>query len=291
MAEVRIGVSGWRYAPWRGKFYPLGLPQRRELELIGQTFPTVELNGSFYSLQRPSSFERWREATPPGFTFAVKGGRFITHLKALRDVEVPLANFFASGVLALGDRLGPLLWQLPARRRLDLDRIAEFLELLPRTTARAAELAAGHDERLEGRALTTTDADRPLRHALEVRHESFADPELLRLLSRYDVALVVSDGGESWPVFETPTAALVYVRLHGAAELYVSGYDTAALRSWAQKVRRWHAAGHDVVVYFDNDAKVRAPFDALALTELLADIAVPAPEVLRDDRDVGTLDR
>ncbi|TNC16825.1 DUF72 domain-containing protein [Georgenia sp. 311] len=291
MAEVRIGVSGWRYAPWRGSFYPRGLPQRRELEFIGQTFPTVELNGSFYSLQRPTSYERWRDATPPGFTFAVKGGRFITHLKALSDVDVPLANFFASGVLALGDRLGPVLWQLPARRRLDLDRVAQFLALLPRTTARAAELAAGHDERLDGRALTTTDADRPLRHALEVRHESFADEEFVQLLRHHDVALVVSDGGESWPVFETPTAGLVYVRLHGAAELYVSGYDDAALRSWAAKVRRWHAAGHDVVVYFDNDAKVRAPFDALALTELLADVAVPAPEGLRDVPDVGTLDR
>ena len=274
MAEVRIGVSGWRYAPWRGDFYPPGLAQRRELEHIAATFPTVELNGSFYSLQRPESYARWREETPPGFTFAVKGGRFITHFKQLRDARVPLANFLASGVLALGDRLGPVLWQLPARRSLDLDRIAEFLDLLPSTTARAAELATEHDERLDGRAWTTTDADRPLRHALEVRHASFADPDFLRLLREHDVALVVSDGGASWPVFEETTAGLVYVRLHGAAELYVSGYDDAALRSWAGKVRAWHAAGHDVVVYFDNDAKVRAPYDALALTELLADIAV-----------------
>lgn len=278
MAEVRIGVSGWRYAPWRGTFYPPGLVQRRELEHIAATFPTVELNGSFYSLQRPTSYERWRAETPPGFTFAVKGGRFITHFKQLRDVEVPLANFFASGVLALGDRLGPVLWQLPARQQLDLGRVAEFLALLPSSTARAAELAARHDERLEGRALTVTDADRPLRHALEVRHASFADEEFLRLLEAHDVALVVSDGGATWPVFERPTARLVYVRLHGAAELYVSGYDAASLRSWAAKVRDWHAAGHDVVVYFDNDAKVRAPFDALALTELLGDIVVRPDE-------------
>ncbi len=274
MGEVRVGVSGWRYAPWRGRFYPPGLAQRRELEHIGTTFPTVELNGSFYSLQRPESYARWRQTVPPGFTFAVKGGRFITHFKQLRDVATPLANFFASGVLALGDRLGPLLWQLPARQRLDLDRVAEFLALLPVTTAHAAELATGHDERLAGRAWTTTDVDRPLRHALEVRHASFADRAFLDLLREHDVALVVSDGGETWPVFEEPTARLVYVRLHGAAELYVSGYDTAALREWAAKVRRWHAAGHDVVVYFDNDVKVRAPFDALALTEQLADIAV-----------------
>jgi uncharacterized protein YecE (DUF72 family) len=285
MAEVRIGVSGWRYAPWRGDFYPPGLAQRRELEYIGQTFPTVELNGSFYSLQRPESYTRWRESTPPGFTFAVKGGRFITHFKALRDVDVPLANFFASGVLALEDRLGPLLWQLPARQQLDLDHVAAFLDALPASTAQAALLAERHDERLDGRAWTTTDEDRPLHHALEVRHTSYADPAFLRLLAEHDVGLVVSDGGENWPVFEDVTARLVYVRLHGATELYVSGYDEPALRSWAAKVRAWHESGHDVVVYFDNDAKVRAPFDALALTELLADIAE------RPAAPVGTLGR
>lgn len=285
MPEVRIGVSGWRYAAWRGDFYPPGLAQRRELEYIGQTFPTVELNGSFYSLQRPESYVRWRESTPSGFTFAVKGGRFITHFKALRDVEIPLANFFASGVLALEDRLGPFLWQLPARQQLDLDRVATFLDALPTSTSQAAALAERHDERLDGRAWTTTDADRPLHHALEVRHESYANPAFLQLLAEHDVGLVVSDGGETWPVFEDVTARLVYVRLHGATELYVSGYDEPALRSWAAKVRTWHEAGHDVVVYFDNDAKVRAPFDALALTEMLGDVAE------RPAAAVGTLGR
>src|SRR5690625_3668092 len=221
MAEVRIGVSGWRYAPWRGDLDPPGLAQRPELEHIAATFPTVVLDGPLCSLQRPASYARWREETPPGFTFAVKGGRFITHFKQLRDARVPLANFLASGVLALEDRLGPVLWQLPARRSLDLDRIAEFLDLLPSTTARAAELATEHDERLDGRAWTTTDADRPLRHALEVRHASFADPDFLRLLREHGVSLVVSDGGASWPVFEETTAGLVSVRLHGAAELSV----------------------------------------------------------------------
>jgi len=293
MAEVRIGVSGWRYASWRGAFYPRGLAQRRELEYIAETFPTVELNGSFYSLQRPESYLRWREATPPGFTFAVKGGRFITHFKQLSDVAVPLANFFASGVLALEDRLGPVLWQLPARRRMDLDRVAEFVRLLPRTTHEAAALAEGHDERLDGRAWTEAGTDRRIRHALEVRNATFADPAFYRLLREHDVALVVSDGGTTWPIFEEATAQLVYVRLHGAGELYVSGYDDAALREWGAKVRAWHDAGHDVVVYFDNDAKVRAPFDALALTELLGDIAVvgDGPEDLRDPADLGTLDR
>jgi len=274
MAEVRVGVSGWRYAPWRGTFYPPGLAQRRELEHIARTFSTVELNGSFYSLQHPESYARWRESTPRGFTFAVKGGRFITHFKQLRDVEVPLANFFASGVLGLGDRLGPVLWQLPARQRLDLARLADFLALLPRTTTAAAELARSHDERVADRAWFAPEVDRPVRHALEVRHASFADDAFRALLREHDVALVVSDGGATWPVFEEPTARLVYVRLHGAAELYVSGYDAGALREWAAKVQGWHAAGHDVLVYFDNDAKVRAPFDALALVEMLGDVAV-----------------
>lgn len=274
MAAVRIGVSGWRYAPWRGVFYPRGLPQRRELEHVARTFPTVELNGPFYSLQRPTSYQAWRAQTPPGFLFAVKGSRFITHMKRLVDVEVPLANFLASGVLALGDRLGPLLWQLPARSPFDAERTAAFLDRLPRSTGEAARLARGHDERLEGRAWTTTDEDRPLRHALEVRHASYADQAFTDLLRAHDVALVVSDGAGRWPVLEDVTAGLVYVRLHGDTELYVSGYEDVALAQWAAKIRRWHDDGRDVVVYFDNDAKVRAPLDALTLTELLEDIAV-----------------
>ncbi|HLU64535.1 MAG TPA: DUF72 domain-containing protein, partial [Protaetiibacter sp.] len=190
------------------------------------------------------------------------------------EVRAPLANFFASGVLGLGDRLGPVLWQLPARQRLDLARLADFLALLPRTTTAAAELARSHDERVADRAWFAPEVERPVRHALEVRHASFADDAFRALLREHDVALVVSDGGATWPVFEEPTARLVYVRLHGAAELYVSGYDAGALREWAAKVQGWHAAGHDVLVYFDNDAKVRAPFDALALVELLGDVAV-----------------
>src|ERR671917_1029596 len=170
MASVRIGLSGWRYAGWRGRFYPRGLAQRRELEHVASLFPTVELNGSFYSLQRPSSFRSWRDQTPPGFTFAVKGAQFITHMKRLRDVRTPLANFFASGVLALGEGLGPVLWQLPARAPLDLDTLAAFFELLPTTTADAARLALEHDDRLKEEAWTAIDADRPIAHALEVRH-------------------------------------------------------------------------------------------------------------------------
>ena len=170
--RVRVGISGWRYAGWRGDFYPKGLAQRRELEYAAERLTSIEINGSFYSLQRASSYAAWREATPDDFVFAVKGGRFITHLKRLVDVETPLANFFASGVLALGSKLGPVLWQLPEVLTYDADRLAGFFERLPRTTADAARIAAGHDARVKD-PLTTPLVDAPLRHALEFRSASF----------------------------------------------------------------------------------------------------------------------
>jgi uncharacterized protein YecE (DUF72 family) len=262
---VRVGISGWTYPPWRGVFYPKGLPQRRELEYASHRLTSIEVNGSFYALQKPESWQAWRAETPDGFHFSVKGGRFITHMKKLNDVAVPLANFLASGMLALGDKLGPMLWQLPPNLGFDAGRIADFLDLLPRTTAAAAAMAAGHDERMEGRAFVTADADRPLRHAMEVRHGTFETDAFLDLLRARDVAVVTADTAGKWPMFLEPTASLAYVRLHGDEELYVSGYDDEALDRWAGRVAGWAAAGHDVVVYFDNDAKVRAPVDAMAL--------------------------
>jgi uncharacterized protein YecE (DUF72 family) len=267
MGRVLVGTSGWRYPPWRRTFYPEGLAQRRELEYLSRQVTSIEINGSFYSLQRPESYRAWAADVPDEFVFAVKGGRFVTHLKQLRDVEAPLANFFASGVLALGPKLGPVLWQLPPRMRYDGERIAAFLELLPYSTGAAAELAARHDERLDGRAFTETDADRPLRHAIEARNESFRDPGFARQLRERGVAVVVSDSAGTWPVFDERTADFDYVRLHGQGELYVGGYTADALDGWAERIRSW---GHDVFVYFDNDAKVRAPYDALALLERLS---------------------
>nr|WP_250549806.1 DUF72 domain-containing protein [Pseudonocardia sp. H11422] len=287
VADIRIGTSGWRYPPWRGTFYPQGLVQRRELEHLSRAVRTIEINGSFYSLQRPENYQAWAAQTPEDFVFAVKGGRFITHMKQLRGVEVPLANFLASGVLALGPKLGPMLWQLPPRMRFDPERLDAFLAMLPRSTGAAAELATRHDERLEGRAFTTTDADRPLRHALEVRHPSFEDPALVELLRAHDVALVVADTAGTWPYLEDVTADFVYARLHGDSELYVSGYTPDALDTWAEKVRAWRDGtspagehtlapaaperpeGRDVYVYFDNDVKVHAPYDAIGLAERL----------------------
>lgn len=271
-ADVRIGTSGWRYSPWRKKFYPPELPQRRELEYLASRLNSVEINGSFYSLQRPSSYQDWAAQTPDSFLFAVKGGRFITHMKKLRDVETPMANFFASGPLALGDKLGPVLWQLPPNLRYDADVVRGFLELLPSSTASAVEFALRHDERLDGRAWTTVDADRPLRHAVEVRHPSFRNRGFVELLREYGVALVVADTAGRWPYLEDVTADFVYVRLHGDVELYTSGYTDEALDRWAEKVRAWD---RDVYVYFDNDAKVHAPFDAIGLAERLSGGRVP----------------
>jgi uncharacterized protein YecE (DUF72 family) len=268
--RVLIGTSGWRYAGWRGDFYPRGLRQRDELAHLSRALTSVEVNGSFYSLQRPSSYAAWAAETPPDFVFAVKGGRFITHMRQLRDVETALANFFASGVLALGPKLGPVLWQLPARLTYDEERLADFFRLLPRTTDEAAALARRHDDKVpEGRALTTAPTSAPLRHALEPRHESFVTDAANALLRRHDVATVISDSAGTWPQLDAITSDLVYVRLHGDTELYTSGYSGEALEEWAARIDDWARRGHDVVVYFDNDVKGYAPHDATRLQQLL----------------------
>jgi uncharacterized protein YecE (DUF72 family) len=275
-ARVRVGISGWRYPSWRGDFYPRGLPQRRELEYVGERMSTIELNGSFYSLQRPASYLRWSEAVPADVVFAVKGSRYITHMLRLRHVETAMANFFASGVLALGDRLGPILWQLPERQEFDAALIEDFLARLPRTTTAALAMAKTHDSRLDGRAWLETDAERPLRYALEPRAASFEDPAVPELLRRHDVALTVADTAGRWPAFGEPTAPFVYVRLHGAEDLYASGYTPAQLDGWAERIRDWRdgvadGVPRDVFVYFDNDARGHAPHDALALASRVED--------------------
>jgi uncharacterized protein YecE (DUF72 family) len=265
---IRIGTSGWVYPPWRGVFYPKGLAQRRELEYISRQVNSVEINGSFYSLQRPSSYLTWSEQTPDDFVFTVKGGRFVTHMKRLKDIEVPLANFFASGVLALRHKLGPILWQLPGNFPFDADLLAAFFEQLPRTTTAAANLAKKHDERLDGRDWTKPGRRGPLLHAIEVRNSSFNTKEFVDLAREHNIALVVADTAGKFPYFEEDTADFMYVRLHGDTEIYASGYTAAALAKWANKIEAWHR-DHDVYVYFDNDMKVKAPGDAIALAKLL----------------------
>ncbi|WP_166206546.1 DUF72 domain-containing protein [Cognatiluteimonas telluris] len=280
---IRIGISGWRYAPWRGVFYPRDLPQRAELDYASRRFDSIEINGSFYSLQTPASYGAWHDATPEDFEFAVKGPRYLTHILRLRNLDKPLANFLASGVLRLRDKLGPMLWQLPPTFRYDADVIEAFLAKLPRSSGQALAVARRRDVgRMRGRSALAIDRDRPLRHAMEVRHESFCTAPFLAQLRRHNVALVVADTGGKFPYAEDVTADFVYVRLHGDAQLYVSGYAGAALDRWATRITAWSQGaelagarriggaarkrgGRDVYCYFDNDAKVHAPFDALAL--------------------------
>ncbi|MBA3564102.1 MAG: DUF72 domain-containing protein [Gammaproteobacteria bacterium] len=291
--NIRIGISGWRYGPWRGKFYPKGLAQRRELEFASRQVNSIEINGSFYSLQTPQSYHDWYEQTPADFVFSVKGGRFITHMKRLRDIEAPLANFFASGVLRLNEKLGPFLWQFPPNFSLDLDRFEAFFELLPPDSQWAEKLARRHDDKVKGRSWMRIDENRPLRHAVEIRHDSFNDERFIRLLRKHDIALVVADMAGKWPFMEDVTSDFIYVRLHGDKKIYVSGYTDAALDTWANKIRCWTRGkdapdaqvvkparkrrSRDVYVYFDNDVKVRAPADAVSLLNKLGVEIPPTP--------------
>lgn len=286
MGKVYIGISGWRYPPWRGVFYPPKLTQAHELEFASRALPSIEINGSFYALQRPESYAAWYEVTPPGFVFSVKGNRYITHMLRLKDIEKPLANVFASGVFNLREKLGPFLWQFPPSFRFDPDRIERFFQLLPQDTAQALQLARRRDDMMKGRSCLEIDQNRPLRHAMEIRHSSFIDPAFVQLLRKYHVALVVADTAGKWPYCEDVTADFLYLRLHGDKELYASGYSETALDRWAKRIRAWREGGEpddaqriaassiplksrDLYCYFDNDIKVRAPFDARSLIDKL----------------------
>jgi uncharacterized protein YecE (DUF72 family) len=287
MGKIFIGISGWRYGPWRGKFYPEGLTQKRELEFASRALPTIEINGSFYALQKPESYASWYDSTPSGFVFSVKGNRYITHIQRLRDIEKPLANVFASGVFNLREKLGPFLWQFPPGFRYDPERVEHFFSLLPRDTKEALKLARKRDKRMEGRSRLAVDKNRKLRHAMEIRNKNFIDESFVALLRKYRVALVVADTAGKWPYQEDVTSDFMYLRLHGDEELYASGYTDEALNRWAERIRAWSTgsepndaarisqkpppkrASRDIYCYFDNDVKVRAPFDARQLIEKL----------------------
>ncbi|MFO1395594.1 MAG: DUF72 domain-containing protein [Burkholderiales bacterium] len=285
--DIRIGISGWRYEPWRGTFYPAGLAQARELEYASRQLRTIEINGSFYSLQSPACYRRWYQDTPEDFVFSVKGGRFITHMKQLVDVGTALGNFFASGVAELREKLGPFLWQLPPRMVFDAEKIERFLALLPRDTDAASALARRHDGKLKVRARIAFGPARRLRHAMEVRHPSFVVPEFVALLRKYGVAFVIADTAGKWPEYEDVTADFVYMRLHGAVTLYQSRYTEEELDRFAARIERWsrgrepadahrmtgrHAPAarrRDVFCYFDNTDKIEAPANAQRLADLV----------------------
>jgi len=279
--EIRIGVSGWTYTPWRVNFYPPGLPQKSELSFASRQFNALEINGTFYGMQVPQSFANWKAATPDDFVFTVKGSRYLTHMLKLTHIETPLANFFASGPLALGAKLGPILWQFPERFGFTHDRLEAFLAFLPRTHREAAALASRHDDRLRAPAHLDVEVDRPLRHCVEIRNEGFREPSFVDLLRRHNVALVCADT-VSWPLLMDVTADFIYCRPHGSTELYKSRYSDEELDRWARRVRAWATGrtmsdgsfvtgpvadgkARDVYIFFDNTDKLQAPDNARTL--------------------------
>ncbi len=268
MSKVRIGISGWTFPPWRESFYPKGLPQKKELEFASRAVTSIEINGTFYSLQRPPTFQTWYRETPNDFQFAVKAPQFMTHVLRLKDCEVPLANFLASGLLCLGKKLGTILWQLPPNVTLKDDRFEKFLALLPHDGKGAAEIARGHGPKVEGRAWTTIEENFPIRHAFEFRHRSFDTPAFRSLLAKHNVAFVCAHEG-SGPFVEEPTADFVYVRLHGEGPKFKKGYPPEEIAEWKKRVDAWSAESRDVYVYFSNDAKEFSPAGALALLDAL----------------------
>src|ERR1700712_1709595 len=284
---TKIGISGWRYDGWRGVFYPKGLQQARELEFASRVVDTIEINGSHYALQTITSYNAWYAATPERFVFSVKGPRYLTHMLRFRDdsARPAMANFFASGVLALREKLGPFLWQFPPNYSFDAERLDRFLNMLPHNTREAVSLARQHDARVK-EPWFQVSRHRKLRHAIEIRHPSFNNPEFVKTLRKHGIALVISDSVAGWPYAEDLTADFMYMRLHGTETLYGGSYTDAALDHWASRIRSWSQGSEpsdavlfsdarararksrDVFCYFDNDQKVQAPFDAQRLKKL-----------------------
>jgi uncharacterized protein YecE (DUF72 family) len=243
--RIRIGIGGWTYAPWRGVFYPDKLPQAKELEYASRAMTAVEINATFYGRQKPKSWESWEKIAPDGFQFAVKGSRYCVMKSKLAEAKEGLAGFFDQGFAALGDKLGPILWQFTHYRRFDPDDIAGFIDLLPDT--------------IDGVKI---------RHAIEPRHRSFDDEKFFELCRARNVAIVLEDS-DDYPCIEADTADFAYARLQRMNEDIETGYDDAALDGFADRARKWTKDGRDSYIFMINGAKVRAPAAALALQERL----------------------
>jgi uncharacterized protein YecE (DUF72 family) len=243
--KIRVGIGGWTYPAWRETFYPDTLPQRRELEYASRRFGAIEINATFYGRQKPKSWEGWAEDVPPGFQFTVKGSRYCVTRPRLADAAEGLGNYFAQGMGVLGEKLGPVLWMLAARRKFDRDDIAGFLKLLPK--------------KLDGI---------PLRHAIEPRHESFRDERFFELCRDHDVAVVFGDDDE-FPCIDADTASFAYARLQRMREKVPTGYDEQALERFEAKARQWQKDGRDAYIFMINGAKERAPAAAIALQKRL----------------------
>jgi len=244
-AQIRVGIGGWTYPPWRGTFYPDKLPHSKELEYASRQFGAIEINATFYGRQSPKSWAAWAKVVPDGFQFAVKGSRYVVTRPKLADAGEGLGVYFAQGMSALGQELGPVLWMLAARRKFDREDIAAFFELLP--------------AKLDGI---------PLRHVVEPRHESFRDEAFFALCRDHNVAVVFGDDDE-FPCIDAATASFAYARLQRMREEVPTGYDGAALDGFAKRARHWTTDGREAYVFMINGAKVRAPSAALALQERL----------------------
>lgn len=293
--EIRIGVSGWQHEGWRGGFYPKGLVQRRELEYASRALSSVEINGTFYSLQKPASFQKWHDETPEDFVFAVKAPQYITHIRRLKNVEEPLANFLASGLLALRAKLGVILWQFPPNVMLKDDRFEKFMQMLPHDTAGALKIAKKHSAKVEGRAYLEAHGNYRIRHAFEFRNFSFQDPGFVEMMREFNVALVMAHSGLKSPYMEDLTSDFIYARMHGQESQYKKGYPSAKLDWWTERVASWVAgrepadadcvssekprlaSKRDAFIYFDTEEKDYAPTDALGLTERLAKLGLVRP--------------
>jgi len=244
--SVHVGNGGWSYEPWRGLFYPKGLPQARELAYVGEHLTGTEINATFYRRQSPASFAKWRDAVPDDFVFALKGSRYCTTRKNLAEAGESIENFLAQGLVELGHKLGPINWQLPGTKKFDADEIAAFLALLP----------PAHE------GLT-------LRHAIEARHESFDDPAFYALVRKAGVAVVLADSPKYAVLEATDAAPFVYARLQNARAELDQGYPDGELDRWAARIRDWEEEDREVFAFFINGAKERAPGAAQALIGML----------------------
>lgn len=275
MTKIYVGMSGWQHAGWRGGFYPKGLVQKRELEYASRQVTSIEVNGTFYSLQKPETFQKWHDSVPDDFVFAVKAPQYITHVRRLKEVEEPLATFFASGVLCLREKLGPFLWQFPPNVMLKDDRFEKFMRMLPRDSHELGRMAKNHGPRVKGRNYLEVHGDYPIRHAFEFRHPSFFNSEFLDLMREQEIAVVIAHSGLKSPYTEQLTGDFVYCRMHGQESRYVKGYPPSFVNAWSEKVRGW-SEKRDVFVYFDTEEKDYAADDALNLLAKLNPSAAKA---------------
>jgi uncharacterized protein YecE (DUF72 family) len=260
--KIFVGIGGWNFAPWRGAFYPKGLVQAKELAYASTHLTSIEINSTFYGSQKPETFRKWARETPAGFVFSVKGPRFATNRRVLAEAGDSIKRFFASGVLELGDRLGPVLWQFAPTKKFDAADFGAFLELLPRKAG-----------------------DRRLRHVVEVRHESFCVPSFIALLREFATPVVFAEHA-TYPAIADITGDFVYARLQKGKDSIKTGYPAPALDQWAERIRLWakggapadlprvdskppHSSPRDVFVYFIHEGKIRAPAAAMALIERL----------------------